>query len=65
MGICCNRLQARTLSEELSFSDVIDISTTPDVRRRLKEICPKAVNIYIDNGMEGVSDEVILQVRKI
>jgi len=62
VGIAGGADKCRYLTEELGFDGAIDYKNE-DVRARLKEACPKGVDVYFDNVGGEILDIVLTKLR--
>ncbi len=65
IGIAGTDEKVRYLVEELGFDGAFNYKTTPNYVERLKQLCPKGIDVYFDNVGGAVTDAVIplLNVR--
>ncbi|XP_064474330.1 prostaglandin reductase 2-like [Ornithodoros turicata] len=61
VGICGNDVKCNYLTETLKFDAAINYRTQ-NVEERLKQTCPKGIQVYFDNVGGAISDEVIKQM---
>jgi NADPH-dependent curcumin reductase CurA len=62
-GIAGGPDKCRYLVEELGFDHAIDYKNE-DVRERLKETCPKGIDVYFDNVGVPILDYALARLRK-
>lgn len=62
IGICETEDKCTYITSELGVTASINTSNQ-DVARRLKELAPRGINIYVDNCGGDISDVIILQVE--
>jgi len=61
VGVCGTDAKCRVIREELGFTATINYKTE-NLKNRLKELCPKGINVYFDNVGGTTSDTIVLQV---
>ncbi len=61
VGIAGGKEKCEWLAREAHFDGVIDYKTE-DVRKRLKELCPKGIDIYFDNVGGDLLDHALAQL---
>jgi NADPH:quinone reductase len=59
VGIAGSDKKTKYLSDELGFDAALNYKTAFNLRRELKDACPKGVDIYFDNVGGAISDAVI------
>lgn len=59
IGIAGTDEKIALLKTEYGFEDAINYKTTPDMKKAIAALCPKAVDIYFDNVGGEISDAVI------
>lgn len=63
VGICGSEEKCRALVKDLGFSAAVNYRQE-NVSDRLKQCCPKGVDVYFDNVGGDISDTVISQMNK-
>lgn len=58
VGIAGDDVKCRWVVEELGFDACFNYKTTPDYVAKLKELCPKGVDVYFDNVGGAITDAV-------
>ena len=62
IGIAGSNEKVRFLMEDLGFDGAFNYRETPDYSCRLKELCPKGVDVYFDNVGGPVTDAVMRHI---
>jgi NADPH-dependent curcumin reductase CurA len=59
IGIAGTDAKVQYLLDELGFDGAFNYKTTADYRARIKELCPKGVDVYFDNVGGAITDAVL------
>jgi NADPH-dependent curcumin reductase CurA len=62
IGIAGTNEKVRFLIQELGFDGAFNYRETPDYAAKLKELCPKGVDVYFDNVGGAITDAVMRQI---
>lgn len=62
IGIAGTDAKVRYLLDDLGFDGAFNYKTTPDYRAKIKELCPKGVDVYFDNVGGAISDAVLFNL---
>src|ERR1035438_10207725 len=62
IGIAGSDEKVRFLIEELGFDGAFNYRATPDYAEKLKELCPKGVDVYFDNVGGAITDAVMRRI---
>ncbi len=63
VGIAGGTAKCKWLVEELGFDAAIDYKSE-DVKKRLKEECPKGINVFFDNVGGAILDDTLLNMAQ-
>lgn len=63
VGICGSEEKCQSLVKDLGFSAAVNYRQD-DVSEKLKQCCPKGIDVYFDNVGGDISDTVIAQMNK-
>ena len=63
VGIAGTDAKVRYLVDELGFDAAFNYKTTADYGARLKELCPKGVDVYFDNVGGPITDAVLFNIN--
>lgn len=63
VGIAGSDEKTDSIKNEFGFDDAINYKTTKDMKKVIKEACPKGVDIYFDNVGGQISDAVISNIN--
>jgi len=58
VGIAGTDQKVAWLREELGFDAAFNYKTNPDYRSKLRELCPKGIDVYFDNVGGSITDAV-------
>ena len=58
IGIAGGEEKCNYLIKNLQFNEAIDYKSTPNIRKPLRKLCPKRVDVYFDNVGGDLSDAV-------
>ncbi len=59
VGIAGTDEKIRHVVEDLGFDSAFNYKTTRNYRRKLKELCPKGIDVYFDNVGGAITDAVV------
>ncbi len=59
VGIAGSEDKCRWLTEDLGFDATFNYKAVPDLRGKLKELCPDGIDVYFDNVGGPISDAAI------
>jgi NADPH-dependent curcumin reductase CurA len=62
IGIAGSNEKVRFLTEDLGFDAAFNYRETPDYAAKLKELCPKGVDVYFDNVGGAITDAVMRRI---
>jgi NADPH-dependent curcumin reductase CurA len=62
IGIAGSNEKVRFLVEDLGFDAAFNYRETPDYAAKLKELCPKGVDVYFDNVGGAITDAVMRRI---
>jgi NADPH:quinone reductase len=62
IGIAGTNEKVRFLIQELGFDGAFNYRETPDYAAKLRELCPKGVDVYFDNVGGAITDAVMRQI---
>ena len=62
IGIAGSNEKVRFLVEDLGFDAAFNYRETPDYAAKLKELCPKGVDVYFDNVGGAITDAVMRHI---
>ena len=63
VGIVGSDEKAKLLKEEFGFDEAVNYKTVTDLKKVIKAVCPRGVDVYFDNVGGEISDAVICNLN--